>query len=64
MKRITVIAVMCVVVASFGMAFAAEKAPPAVTDLANSKLAEIGKDPVIVNAVKAANAERKSLSSI
>ena len=64
MKRITVIAVMCLVVASFGMAFAAEKAPQAVTDLANSKLAEIGKDPVIVNAVKAANAERKSLSSI
>jgi hypothetical protein len=64
MKRITVIAVMCLVVASFGMAFAGEKAPQEVVDLANSRLAEIGNDSVIIKAVKAANAERKSLSSI
>jgi len=63
MKKIILIAVICMVVASFGLAFA-EKAPQKVTDLANSKLAEIGEDPVIIKAVKAANAERKSLSSI
>ena len=64
MKRITVIAVICMVAVSFGPAFAGEKAPQEVVDLANSKLAEIGKDPVIIKAVKAANAQRKSLSGL
>ena len=62
-KKITLIAVICMVVMSFGTAFA-EKAPPEVVEMANSKLAEIGKEPVIINAVKAANGKRKSLSSI
>jgi hypothetical protein len=63
MKKITLIAVICMVALSFGTAFA-EKAPQEVVDMANTKLAEIGKNPVIVAAVKAENAKRKSLSSI
>jgi hypothetical protein len=63
MKKITLIAVICMVAISFGTAFA-EKAPQEVVDMADSKLAEIGKEPVIIAAVKAANGKRKSLSSI
>ena len=38
-----------------GSAFAGEKAPQKVVDLANEKLAKLGEDPVIVAAVKAAD---------
>jgi hypothetical protein len=41
----------------------AEEAPQSVKDLSVS-LAEFGKDPIIVKAVNAQNAQRKSLSSI
>lgn len=44
--------------------FAAEKAPQSVVNLANSKLAALGSNSVIVNAVKAANSQNKSLSEI
>jgi len=44
--------------------FAAEKAPQKVFDLAKSELAALGTDPVIVNAVKAANAKGKTLAQI
>ncbi len=50
--------------ASLGAAFAGEKAPQKVVDLANTTLAEIGKDPVIVKAVKEENAKGKSLEQI
>jgi len=63
MKRIMVIAVVCMVVALAGPALA-EKAPEKVYTLASSQLAEIGKEPVIVAAVNAENAKGKSLSSI
>jgi hypothetical protein len=47
-----------------GTAFAGEKAPQAVFDLANSVLADLGTDPVIVSAVKAENAKNKTLAQI
>ena len=49
---------------AFGYAVAAEKAPQEVIDLANSKLVKLGSDPVIVEAVKAQNAEGKTLDDI
>jgi len=42
----------------------AEKAPQKVYDLADSTLAAVGSDPVVVAAVKAQNAEGKSLADI
>ena len=65
MKKITVFAsfmAMALLVAAISMA--AEKAPQSVYDLASSTLADIGHDPVIVQAVKAENAKGKSLSDI
>ncbi len=43
---------------------AAEKAPQKVVDLANSTLAALGTDPVIVKAVKDENAKGKTLAQI
>jgi hypothetical protein len=51
-------------VAGAGMVYAGEKAPQKVVDLANTKLAAIGTDPVIVEAVKAENAKGKTLAQI
>lgn len=47
-----------------GMVYAGEKAPQKVVDLANTKLAALGTDPVIVEAVKAENAKGKTLDKI
>jgi hypothetical protein len=52
------------VVAGVTLALAGEKAPQKVVDLANSTLAKLGADPVIVAAVKAENAKGKTLSQI
>jgi hypothetical protein len=46
------------------VALAGEKAPQKIVDLAGSKLAAIGTDPVIVGAVKAENAKGKTLDDI
>jgi hypothetical protein len=43
---------------------AGEKAPQAVVDFAHSKLVDLGKDPVMVNAVKEENGKGKSLDQI
>ncbi len=43
---------------------AGEKAPQKVVDLANGKLADHGKDPVIVKAVQEENAKGKTLDQI
>jgi hypothetical protein len=51
-------------IAAAGMVCAAEKAPQKVIDLANSTLAKIGTDPVIVAAVNAENAKGKTLAQI
>jgi hypothetical protein len=65
MKKIMVGMVLSIVMV-FGTSFAiaAEKAPQKIVDLAYSTLVNIGSDPVIVAAVKAENAKRKSLSEI
>ena len=63
-KALMLMGIGMFLVASIGMAFAAEKAPQKVVDLANSKLAGIGTDSVIVAAVKAENAKGKSLDQI
>ena len=47
-----------------GLAFASEKAPQKVIDLANTRLAKLGEDPVIVAAVKVENAKEKTLAQI
>ncbi|PKN27952.1 MAG: hypothetical protein CVU64_15030 [Deltaproteobacteria bacterium HGW-Deltaproteobacteria-21] len=47
-----------------GSAFAAEKAPQKVVDLANSSLVKLGSDPVIVQAVKQENSKGKTLAQI
>lgn len=47
-----------------GLAVAGEKAPQKVVDLAKSKLAKLGEDPVIIDAVKAENAKGKTLAQI
>ena len=46
------------------MVSAGEKAPQKVVDLAQSELAKVGTDPVIVAAVKAENGKGKSLDQI
>ncbi len=45
-------------------AFAAEKAPQKVIDLANSSLVAYGQEPIIVQAVKEENANGKTLAEI
>jgi hypothetical protein len=46
------------------VSFAGEKAPQKIVDLANSTLVAIGGDPIIIEAVKAANAKGQSLDDI
>lgn len=64
MKKLVVVALVCMVVAAAGPAFAGEKAPARVADLTKAKLAGYATDPVIVNSVRAENEKGKSLSSI
>jgi hypothetical protein len=51
-------------VAGVGMVSAGEKAPQKVVDLANTRLAAVGTDPIIVEAVKAENSKGKTLDQI
>jgi hypothetical protein len=60
-KLIIIFFCFCVVA---GIAYAAEKAPEKVVDLANSTLITIGTDPIIIKAVKAENAKGKTLAQI
>lgn len=46
------------------VAYAGEKAPQKVYDLANSKLAKYGTDPLVVKSVSAENAKGKSIEQI
>ncbi len=65
MKRTTMVMFVSVLfIAAAGMVSAAEKAPQKVIDLANSTLAKMGTDPVIVAAVKVENAKGKTLAQI
>lgn len=47
-----------------GIVFAGEKAPQKILDLANTTLAQMGTDPIIVKAVKEENAKGKTLNQI
>ena len=59
-KALTLVIIGLLVVGMTGMVYAAEKAPQKVVDLANTTLADLGTDPIIVKAVKKENAKRKS----
>ena len=63
MKKVLLITLVLFVLAGTTSVFA-EEAPQKVKDLAHSTLAAYGTDPVIVAAVRAQNAEGKSLDEI
>lgn len=63
-KALTLVIIGLFVIGMTGMVYAAEKAPQQVIDLANSTLANLGTDPIIVKAVRNENAKRKSLNQI
>ena len=62
-KLLTAVLTGCLLF-SFGSFGFAEEAPQKIKDLAQNKLAAYGKDPVIVDAVKAENAKGKTLDQI
>jgi len=65
MKKILALIFFSVaMVANAGNVNAGEKAPQKVIDLANTTLANVGMDPVIVAAVKAENSKQKTLVQI
>ena len=65
MKQFRFIATIATMVFFFTCGWAgAEQAPQKVVDLANSTLAKLGTDPVIVAAVRAENAKGKTLDQI
>lgn len=64
MKKIIWIMTIFMMVLSLASVAVAEKAPQEVIDLAKSDLAAVGKDPVIVEAVKTQNARGISISEI
>jgi hypothetical protein len=63
-KTLSVMVAGALVLGMVGLVCAGEKAPQKVVDLANSSLAAMGSDPVIVKAVKEENAKGKSLDQI
>jgi len=63
-KALTAVLAAIVLVIFAGAAFAGQKAPQKVTDLADSKLVKLGTDPVIVKAVNAENSKGKTLDQI
>ena len=63
-KALMVMVAVMFLVVGIGAVYAAEKAPQKVIDLANSTLAKYGTDPVIIKAVKAANAKGMTLAQI
>lgn len=66
MKSLVIISIICIcsLISAFPVALAAEKAPPKIFDLAESKLKAIGSDPIIVNAVKEKNSKGETLDQI
>lgn len=65
MKRILAIGTVTVMVLAFtGVAVYAEDAPKQVHDLAQTKLADLGKSTLIIAAVKEQNAKNMTLDSI
>jgi hypothetical protein len=64
MKKTRILMIAAILAVTMNSTAFAQEAPQEVYDLATSKIAEIGKVPVIIQAVKEANARNKSLSSI
>jgi len=65
MKKVPVLLSVCILLVMVaGMVYAAEKAPQKVVDLANSTLANLGTDSIVVKAVKTENAKGKTLDQI
>ena len=64
MKKVFALIITVFFVSAAGFAFANEQAPQKVIDLANTQLAALGTDPVIVKAVKDENAKGKTLAQI
>jgi hypothetical protein len=65
MKKALILTVMGIfLITGAGFVYAGEKAPQKVVDLANTKLAKLGIDAAIVEAVKAENAKGKSLDQV
>ncbi len=65
MKKVLMLFVGCMfLVGSYGVGYAGEKAPQKVVSLANSVLAKLGTDPIIMEAVKAENGKGKTLAQI
>jgi hypothetical protein len=65
MKKLMILLIVCVFFAVASLtAYGGEAAPAKVKNFANSVLAELGTDSVIVNAVKEENAKKKTLEKI
>jgi hypothetical protein len=64
MKKTSVLFLSVLVIFAAASLAIAEEAPQIIKDLAKSKLAEYGNDPVIIKAVLAQNAQGKSLDQI
>jgi hypothetical protein len=64
MRKIVVLSMVSLVFVCMAATLMAESAPQKVVDLANTELAQIGTDPVIVSAVKAENAKGQTLEQI
>ena len=62
-KSLSILLAGCLLVSFISLGFA-EEAPQKIKDLAQSKLAAYGKDPMIVDAVKVENAKGKTLDAI
>jgi len=63
-KVFTFIFIGMFLVVGASVVYAGEKAPQKVVDLANTKLAAVGTDPVIIKAVKAENSKGKTLDQV
>ena len=63
-KSFFLVVVSIAMILGIGMAQAGEKAPQEVYELANSKLVDLGTNPIVIEAVKAQNAKGMSLEQI
>ena len=65
MKRFMIILIACAFLAAGSMsAYGGEQAPEKVKNFANNVLVKLGSDSIIVSAVKAENAKKKTLEKI
>lgn len=65
MKKVSIFFIVGLILSvGSAIAYAGEKAPQEIVDLANSTLVKFGADPIIVGAVKAENVKGKTLDQI